>query len=141
MPSFSESVVEQAALQRFEELSYATLNASEIALGEPYAERDTYTDVVLTERLQNALERINPDLPVSAIEDAIARITRADSPSLYENNRRFHKFFTDGVDVEYQAKGRTIYDKVWLVDFEEPGNNDWQLMAEKNTPLINEILW
>ena len=130
MPSFSESVVEQAALQWFEELGYATLNASEIAPGEPYAERDTYTDVVLVERLQTALERINPNLPVSAIEDAIARITRAESPSLYENNRRFHKFLTDGVDVEYQAKGRTVYDKVWLLDFDDSDNNDWLVVNQ-----------
>lgn len=125
MPSISESIVEQASLQWFEELGYETLNATEIAPGESHAERDTYADVVLVERLQNALERINPDLPLCAIEDAVARITRAESPSLYENNRRFHKFLTDGVDVEYQAKGRTVYDKVWLVDFEEPDNNDW----------------
>lgn len=125
MPSLSESVVERVALEWLEELGYETLNANEIAPGESYAERDTYADVVLVERLQTALERINPDLPPSAIEDAIALVTRAESPSLYENNRRFHKFLTEGIDVEYQAKGRTVYDKVWLLDFNQPDNNDW----------------
>ncbi|MGL5794743.1 MAG: type I restriction endonuclease, partial [Waterburya sp.] len=31
----------------------------------------------------------------------------------------------DGVDVEYQAEGYTKYDKVWLLDFNKPENNDW----------------
>ena len=80
---------------------------------------------VLRDRLRNALETINPNLPASAIEDAIAHITRAESPSLIENNRRFHQFLTDGVDVEYQHNGRTKYEKVWLLDFDDPNNNDW----------------
>ena len=70
----------------------------------------------MVERLQTALLSINPDLPLCAIEDAVARITRAESPSLFENNRRFHKFLTDGVDVEYQAKGRTVYDALEVND-------------------------
>ena len=32
----------------------------------------------------------------------------------------------NGVDVEYQGQdGETIYDKVWLFDFAEPGENDF----------------
>ena len=125
MPSFSELVVEQAALEWFDALGYSTLNATEIAPDQPNSERQTYADVVLRDRLRNALEMINPDLPASAIEDAIAHITRAESPSLTENNRRFHQFLTDGVDVEYQHNGRTKYEKVWLLDFDDPNNNDW----------------
>ena len=125
MPSFSELVVEQAALEWFDALKYSTLNATEIAPDQPNSERQTYADVVLRDRLQNALETINPNLPASAIEDAIAHITRAESPSLIENNRRFHQYLTDGVDIEYQHNGRTKYEKVWLLDFDDPNNNDW----------------
>jgi len=125
MPSFSESIVEQATLEWFEALGYSILNASHIAPAEPNSERETYVDVVLRDRLQTALVTINPDLPLEAIEDAIRKITQTETPSLYENNRRFHKFLTDGVDVEYQAEGYTKYEKVWLVDFQNPENNNW----------------
>jgi type I restriction enzyme R subunit len=127
MPSFSESIVEQATLEWFEALGYSILNASEVRAGlqtRPYQTRP-YDDVVLRDRLQNALVTINPDIPADAIEDAIRKVTQTETPSLYENNRRFHKFLTDGVDVEYQADGYTKYDKVWLIDFHKPENNNW----------------
>ncbi len=48
------------------------------------------------------------------------------TPLLFENNRRFHKLLTDGVDVEYRRPDGTIAgDKVWLIDFSESGSNDW----------------
>ena len=65
---------------------------------------------------------INPNIPTNAIKDAIRKVTQTETPSLYEKNRRFHKFLTDGVDVEYQAEGYTKYDKVWLIDFNKPEN-------------------
>jgi type I restriction enzyme, R subunit len=125
MSTFSESIVEQATLEWFEKLGYSILNASEIAPDTPNSERQTYADVVLRDRLQTALHIINPHIPADAIADAIRKITQTETPSLYENNRRFHKFLTDGVDVEYQAGGYTKYDKVWLVDFQHPDRNNW----------------
>lgn len=77
------------------------------------------------QRLENALKTINPNIPASAIEDAIKKLTRTESPNLYENNRRFHQLLINGVDVNYQKDGRTVYDKVWLLDFQNPNNNDW----------------
>src|SRR5215217_2550996 len=51
---------------------------------------------------------------------------RSESPSLVDNNRHFHQMLTEGVDVEYRvAEGRIAYDKVRLVDFDYPENNDW----------------
>ncbi|MGL5077636.1 MAG: type I restriction endonuclease, partial [Waterburya sp.] len=76
MPSFSESIVEQATLEWFEGLGYNILNASEIAPETPNSERETYADVVLRDRLQTALTAINPDIPFEAIADAIRKITQ-----------------------------------------------------------------
>jgi type I restriction enzyme, R subunit len=53
-------------------------------------------------------------------------VLRAESQDLVHNNRSFHKMLVNGVDVEYQGQdGETIYDKVWLFDFAEPGENDF----------------
>jgi len=120
-----ESVVEEATLEWLEGLGYTTFNASEIAPDSSNSERQTYADVVLIDRLRTALATINNKVPPDAIEDAIKKVTCTDTPSLFENNRRFHKLLIDGIDVEYQAEGRTIYDKVWLIDFTNPNNNDW----------------
>jgi type I restriction enzyme, R subunit len=125
MASLTESVVEEATLIWLQELGYTVLNGGDIAPDSNNAERQTYSDTVLVDRLQTALERINPNIPADIIADAIKQAIRIDSPSLYENNRRFHKLLTEGVDVEYPAADRTIYDKVWLLDFKDPTNNDW----------------
>ena len=76
MNTFTENIVEQATLDWLQELGYTTLNASQIAPDEPNAERQTYSDVILTQRLENALQTINPNIPPSAIEDAIKKLTR-----------------------------------------------------------------
>lgn len=123
----TESTAEEAALSWLNELGYSILNGPDIAPSELLAERTGYGDVILSGRLQSALTRINPDIPSEAIEDAYAKIIRAvqESPSLHINNQRFHRTLTDGVDVSYIAEGRERHDKVWLLDVENPDNNDW----------------
>ncbi len=121
----TESTVEDAGLELFSGLGYTVLHGPEIAPGELFGERKSYGDVVLVRRLRQALARINPKVPSDAIEEAIRKILSTESPSLVENNRRFHRFLTDGVNVEYRAEGRIVYDQVKLLDFDEPENNDW----------------
>ncbi len=105
--------------------AYAVLHGPEIAPGEPAAERESFGDVLLMGRLRDAIERINPQVPDDARDEALRRVIRTETPNLLENNRRFHRMLVDGIDVEYQADGRTVHDKVWLVDFADPDNNDW----------------
>jgi len=135
--NIDEEILELATLEWFEELNYTTLNASEIAPEEPNAERQTYADVVLITRLRSSLATINPQIPADAIEEAIRKITRSETPNLFENNRRFHKFLTDGVDVEYQTSERIVYDQVKIIDFTNPDNNDW-LVVNQFTVIENK---
>ena len=121
----TESVVEQTALAWFESLGYTVESGPAISPGEPGAERGEYDQIVLVGRLQTALENINPNIPPDAIEEAVRKIARADSPSLIENNRRFHRMLTDGVDISYMQDDREVHDKVWLLDLEDLDNNDW----------------
>src|SRR5581483_7243860 len=123
---FTESTVEQAALEIFVALGYTVLHGPNIAPGEMFAERRSYQDVVLLERLRSGLTRINPNVPSAAIEEAIRKLLRTESQVPEENNRRFHRFLVDGVSVEYKGEdGRIIYDLVKLFDFADDGNNDW----------------
>jgi len=121
----TESVVEDAALSWFAELGYEVLFGPDIAPGEPQQERRSFEDVVLLERLRKSLASINPDIPAGAIEDAVRKLTVTESPSLHENNRRFHGFVVEGAPVEYKADGRTVHARVKLFDFEDVGRNDW----------------
>ena len=64
--SFNESIVEQAALAWLSTLGYTVLDGFSIAPGAPYAERQDYAQVVLHDRLRQALARLNPGLPPPA---------------------------------------------------------------------------
>src|SRR4051794_36159722 len=122
----TESAVEDATLGWFQELKYDVLHGPEIAPGEPQAERATFGEVILLERLRTALARINPTIPADAREEALRKVTHAETPSLVENNRRLHKRLTEGVDVEYRRPDNSIAgDKVWLIDFDTVDNNEF----------------
>jgi type I restriction enzyme, R subunit len=125
MSKTTETTLEQTTLDWLESLDWHTVFGPDISPDGTAPERDDYDRVVLIERLQNALVNINPKIPPDAIDEAIRKITRTESPSLIENNRRFHRMLTDGVDVSYRHDGREIHDKVWLLDLEDIENNDW----------------
>ncbi|MCL4489569.1 MAG: type I restriction endonuclease subunit R [Chloroflexi bacterium] len=125
MASFTESVVEEAALDWLGELGYKVLHGPKIAPGELGAERDDYSQVILPRRLRDTLTRLNPKLPGDALEEAYRRITRPAHPSLVANNRALHRMLIDGVPVEHTADGRVVHDQARVIDFENPDTNDW----------------
>ncbi len=123
---FNESSVEAAALSYFADMGYQTLHGPHIAPDELDAERLSYADVVLVGRLRDALARINPGVPQQALDEALDKAIRTESPSLVENNLRFHKLLVEGVEVDYRdADGNTAHEIVKLVDFDNPESNDW----------------
>src|SRR2546428_10967033 len=95
--AFTESTVEEAALELFSGLGYTILHGPDIAPGELFAERTEYSEVLLVKRMKEALARINPKIPPEAIEEAIRKILSVGGPNLAESNRRFHRFLTDGI--------------------------------------------
>src|SRR5262245_4223508 len=127
----SESLVESAALVWFGGMGYDVLHGPDIAPGEPAAERSDYAEVILEGRLRSALARLNSNVPEPARDEALRKVLRTETPSLIENNRRFHKLLTDGVDVEYRRKDGSIAgDKVWLFDFDHPERNEWLVVNQ-----------
>ena len=121
-----ESDIEEAALEWLAELGYTVLHGSDIAPDTPDAERSAYNEVILTRRLQEAVARLNPNIPIETQEEAVRKVLNPDLPALVQNNRAFHQMLVDGVEVEYrQADGTIRGDRVRLVDFDTPENNDW----------------
>lgn len=123
--NLNEDRVEQAALNILQEIGYQILFGPDIAPDGPAPMRELYSDVIISEHLRNAIYRLNPDIPPTAKEEAIKKVLRAESPDLLTNNQRFHRLITDGVDVEFRKEGQVIYDKVWLLDFQNPENNEF----------------
>ena len=126
MKSFTESVVEQAALAWLESLGWRVTHGLEIAPGEPGAERADYARVVLEARLRDALARLNPVLPPEALEDAFRRLTRPEGAELSARNRAVHRLLVEGMTVEYRAPDGAIRGaQARVLDFDDPENNEW----------------
>lgn len=133
---FSEDDLEQVALEWFEELGYTVKKGREISETGITPERESDKDVVLDNRLDNALRRINPDLHNNAIQQAIHEISIEKSPNSIENNRIFHEMLTNGIEVEhYNDDGETINDLVYVFDFNNPENNDF--LAVNQLTVVN----
>ncbi|MGH2818794.1 MAG: type I restriction endonuclease subunit R, partial [Actinomycetota bacterium] len=124
--SFSESVAEAALMEWLGDLRFEARLGGDIAPGMPDAERSSYREVVLVGRLRDAIDRINPDVPGPAKEEAHRKVLRTESPSLVVNNRAFHRLLVDPPEIEVAREGGGIRGvHVRLIDFEDPENNDW----------------
>jgi type I restriction enzyme R subunit len=123
---FSESIIEQAALAWLESAGWVVRNGAEIAPGEPAAERADYAQVVLEQRLRDALARLNPELPAEALEDAARKLTRPVGAEPAARNRGMHYLLVDGVTVEYRtAAGDIRGAQARVMDFDHVEANDW----------------
>jgi len=78
---FTESVVEEAALAWLEGAGWSVLYGADMVPGELFAERAGYEQVILEQRLRDALGRLNPELPPEALEDAFRKLTRPKAPT------------------------------------------------------------
>lgn len=138
MNEITESEIEQFAIELLEKQGYQYIYAPDIAPDGDRLERESFEDVLLLERLQTAVGRINPDIPVEVRENAIKQIQRLNSPELIANNEAFHRMLTEGIKVSYQKDGNSRGDLVWLIDFKNPENNDF-LVTNQFTVIENDI--
>ena len=126
MAYLSEAAVEQVVLDHLAGLGYAIITDAEMGPDGQAPEREAYADVILTKRLVAAIEKLNPTIPLEARGDALRKVLATERPSLLEENRRLHKLMVEGIDVEFYSDDGTIRgDKVRLIDFDDPGANDW----------------
>lgn len=108
-------------------LGYLILRGETVAPGEPAAEREDFSQVVLPGRLHAALHNLNPHLPAETVEEVYRKVLNLPlaTPNLAQNNRIFHRWLREGVPVEYRLPdGRIKGDLARLADFGDPAGND-----------------
>ena len=126
MTHLNESTLELAALDWLGQLGYQTLDDRLTEPGKRGAQRDTYGDVLLEGRLRAALGRVNPTVPAAAVEEAVRVVRRGEGVGLAERNRQFHRWLTDGVEVQARAGAEGVKSyRLDLLDYADPARNDW----------------
>lgn len=125
MNKITETDIELLAIEELEKLGWQYLYAPQIAYDGEFPERDSYADVVLKERLKSAISKINSEIPATALEQAFNEVMRIHTPDLLQTNENFHSLLTEGIKVEYQKDGETRGDRVFLIDYKNPLNNEF----------------
>ena len=128
---FTESELELAALEWFEQIGYEIANEVEVSPDSDNPIRPSYGEVVLKERLLCALAQLNPTLPTIAIEEAFRQITVPQHPSWLDNNHVFHRMVIEGVDVQVrQPDGTFKTEKILIFNKENPAANDFLVINQ-----------
>ncbi len=125
MAKITENTIEQFAIELLEQQGYHYIYAPNIAPDGTSPERTGYDEVLLTQRLKDAVRRINPNIPTEAQEEALKELMRINSPELIANNESFHRMLTEGINVTVNYNGEERGDRVWLIDFNNPENNEF----------------
>lgn len=131
---YSEDLlIEQPALELLGNLGWEKADCfDEFAAGRSPLGRETPEEVLLTSRLQPALERLNPTLPPDAIKLAIEELARDRSKmSMAAANREVYRLLKNGVKVSVKTDaGDYAIETVKVIDWDNPENNDFFLASQ-----------
>lgn len=140
MPNFiSEDAIERAILKRLkEQFGYELLNCHTAEADDlnDRSGRDNKRDVIFGDRLKEAAIRLNPGIPESAIDEALAKLSdKRYAMSPIAANREVDGLIRDGIPVEFEnAQGRKEQERVRVIDFDDPERT-------KNRYLAVSQLW
>lgn len=123
--NFREDHLEEAAIEILQELGYSYAFGPDIAYDGDSPERNNYKDVILEQRVKDALFNINRNLPEEALDEAYKKIINFNSPILIENNKEFHKLLVEGIDVSFIKDGESKTEKAYIIDFKNINKNDF----------------
>ena len=126
----TESEIEKFAIELLIHQGWQYIYAPSTAPDSGTPERNSFEEVILLNRVQTAVRRINPSVSSDLLDDAVKQIQRINSPELISNNEAFHRMLTEGITVTYQKDGNSRGDLVWLIDFSKPENNDFLVMNQ-----------
>jgi type I restriction enzyme R subunit len=136
MPNFiSEDDIERAILKKlhqqfgFELLNCYTVDPNDLNDG---SNRTDKRDVILEDRLREAALRLNPKIPESAIDEALAKLMdKRYAMSPIAANREIDGLIRDGIPVEFEnSEGKKDQGRVRVIDFNHADENRYLAVSQ-----------
>ena len=125
-----EDHLEQQAVAWFRALGYAHTFGPDLGPGGPSPERTDLRQVVLRGRLQGALRRLNPGIPLGSIAAAVQQLASPNVPGLLAANRQLHRWITGGVPVTVMEGNQEVGKRLKVFAFDAPADNDWLVVNQ-----------
>jgi type I restriction enzyme R subunit len=102
------------------------MHGPEIAPDGSAPERESYKEVILGSRVEEALSRINPGLPKEAIRTLRQKLASPGETDILRANQLISTWMTEGMPISVrEANGEESTKLAWIVDFNKPENNEW----------------
>ena len=120
---FNEDTFEQAVIELFENMGYTHIYA-------PDMNRTDYSRPLLDDALRDCLVRLNRNLPVTAIDEAILKLNDFDAGSLLQKNMVFMDYLQNGITVKYAVNGEERSSVVRLIDYTDAAKNDFYVVNQ-----------
>jgi type I restriction enzyme R subunit len=129
-----DELAEQPAIEWLEELGWEFVHGPDISPDGLTPERESYRDVVLAGRVCRFLAKTVPEIPAADRELVITGIQTTTSPVPIEDHASFHRLLIEGFPLTFNdADGLEKTARVKLVDFDEPGNNEFLVVNQMTT--------
>ena len=119
---FTEESFENVVIEYLKELNYDYIHGSNLT-------RDN-KEVLLLENLKTNLININKEIPESSIDYAIKKIQNFETNDVFTNNKLFHKYLTEGIEITDFINGKTAYHTIKLIDFDNIKNNEFLVVNQ-----------
>jgi type I restriction enzyme, R subunit len=118
MTGMKEITVQNAAIEWLTTLGYTHQEGNGLT-------RDL-KKVVLEKELKTFLQKTYPDVPTTAIQEAMAAFTQQEGMDLDHRNQDFHRKMTQGVSISWKdAEGKENAKHIYPINYEAPEANSF----------------
>ena len=125
MKKITEDDIEKLAIDLLKEQGFQHFLGSDVAPDGTQPFRTSYEEVLLSDKLREAIDRLNPDIPAPVREDAFNQIKRIHSEQVIVGNENFHNTLIEGIKVSVRKGSEDRGDRVQLINFQNPENNEY----------------
>lgn len=126
----TEDQLEKQCLEWFQDNGWDAVFGPDIAHDGAAPERANYREVILLQRLSQALARLNPQIPAKIRDEALQRILKLDHPIAEQRNRDFHRLLLSGLPVTWRENDTVKHDEVRLIDFATMEANEFLVVNQ-----------
>lgn len=118
MQGLTEAAYENSVIELFQHLGYTHVYGPDI-------ENRDFNSPLYLDILEDSIYRINPNVPKSAIQEALFKIKNFDNGELLQQNKIFMDYLQNGITVRYLENGEQRSTIVYLVDYKNVDNNSF----------------
>jgi type I restriction enzyme R subunit len=126
MVKINEDAYEQTVLGWLSEVGYEVVYGPDIAFDGDRPERESARQVILPERLEAAIKRINPGLPIDVVRRVVQKLDAPGETDVIKANQLIQSWFAEGIpEIVRDTNGEESVRRVWLIDFTDITNNEY----------------